>query len=358
MISTNKLIHLFQFVILVCLLQGNSQNVVHCYFCKEIIKSKYIIVDSKAFHQEHFLCKSCNKPITGSFTKKDENYFHPECFSQIVGLVCEYCKKIIQGEYLVNENKKYHKLCFENFVVPKCAVCKSPLVGEYREDIYHNKYHAYHSRDLYICDCCDRIICDAITNGGKTYNDGRHICNICYSSAIFEQKQFEKLLEKVSFKLNTFGMNFNLNSIKIKGVDKNVLRNAAKIFTESTQGYCQSETTGNYLNERLISQKIMHTIFVLNGIPSLHIESIIAHELAHAWIYEKGKKNLSPKTLEGSCNFVSYTYLKSIGQSAAYEIIKMIEMDPDPNYGKGFLEIRDKFGYKPFSDFLAFLRNN
>jgi hypothetical protein len=77
----------------------------------------------------------------------------------------------------------------------------------------------------------------------------------------------------------------------------------------------------------------------------------------HSWIYENTKKNLSDKINEGSCNYVSYLYLRLLNNNLAADLIKILETDPDINYGKGFLEIRQQFEKKSLNDFLAFLKN-
>lgn len=336
--------------------QNFTQNKIRCAYCQQEIHSKYILVDGKAYHPEHFLCKACNKQINGNFMKKDGDYYHPDCYSKVEELICDYCKKPLDEEYIVSENKKYHKSCYENYILPKCSVCNFPLKGKYSEDIYKNKFHTYHLNEMHLCDACNRIICQALTNGGHDYLDGRHICNICYATAVFDQKQFEKLLVKVSGQLTSIGIKFNLKNIQIVGVDRNVLRNKAKNYTERTQGYCNSEKFNRYIDKRIVDQTISHTIYVLSGVPSLVIESTIAHELMHSWIFENTKNNLSDKINEGSCNYVSYLYLRSLNQDSAEDLIKKLETDSDINYGKGFLEIRQQFENKSINDFLTFLK--
>ncbi|NJD22316.1 MAG: protein DA1 [Melioribacter sp.] len=356
-ISSNY--QLKSFIIILFLIaqsQNFAQNKIRCVYCQQEVNNKYILVDGKAYHPEHFLCKECNRPINGNFVRKDGSYYHPDCYIIAERLICDYCKKALNEEYVVNENKKYHKSCYENYILPKCAVCSMPLKGEYYEDIYQNKYHPYHRNELHQCDCCNRIICQSITNGGQDYSDGRHICNKCYATAVFDPKQLAKLLTKVSERLSSIGIKFNLKNIKIVGLDRNVLRNKAKDYNENTQGYCDSKSLNKYIDDKLVAQTTYHNIYVLNGMSSIVTESIIAHELMHSWIYENTKNNFSQKINEGSCNYASYLYLKSLNQNSALEQIKLLETDPDAIYGKGFFEIRQRFENKSVYDFLTFLR--
>jgi len=148
-----------------------------------------------------------------------------------------------------------------------------------------------------------------------------------------------------------------LKNIKIAGVDRNVLRNKAKNYNENMQGYCDSKSLTKYIDDKLVNQTTYHTIYVLSGMSSILVESIIAHELMHSWIYENTKNNFPQKINEGSCNYASYIYLKSLNQNSAFEQIKLLETDPDSIYGKGFLEIRQRFENKSVYDFLAFLKH-
>ena len=270
--------------------------------------------------------------------------------------VCAYCQKKISGEYVIVGDKKYHRFCYENFIIPKCAVCNLPISGSYFEDIYKNRFHSYHLNEFPKCDCCNRLICQSITKGGREYQDGRHICNICYATAIFDQHEIERLLEKVSGRLTALGLRFSMGNIKIIGMDRNNLRSKAKSYSEKPQGFCDSETHEKYIDDKMVKRSIYHTIYILTGVPSIIMESVIAHELMHAWIYDNTKNTLSDKVCEGSCNYASYLYLKTLYQNPDIDALKMLEADPDPVYGVGFREIRDRFENKALPEFLGFLK--
>jgi len=231
------------------------------------------------------------------------------------------------------------------------------LEDTFIEDIYHIKYHKYHKNEYPVCDCCNRIICQRVTQGGRRYSDGRNICNICFASAVFDQREIERLLEKVAYRLTGLGIKFNLRNIRIIGVDRNILKNKAKNFTDKMQGCCNSETITKYTNDKQTNRTFTHVIYILSGIPATTIESTIAHELMHSWIFENTKNNLPDRICEGSCNYTAYLYLQTINSSAATEVLKLLENDPDPVYGKGFLEIRNKFQFKSVNNFLSFLKD-
>jgi hypothetical protein len=334
-----------------------AQNNLRCEYCKEIIKTKFVKVDGKYYHTEHFLCKQCGKPIEGSYDKDNGGYYHHECFAVIAGLFCDYCKNRLDEGYIVSNYKKYHKSCYENYILPKCAICGKSMDDKYIVDCYGNKYHPYHKNEAPTCDCCNRLISQTITHGGKKYADGRSICNICYSSAVFDQREIERLFAKVASKLSDLGIKFNLNNIRILGVDRNALKSNAKNYSNRMQGCCNSETHTKYVDNKLVNRSFTHVIYVLNGVPSLAIESTIAHELMHLWIFENVSKNLPEKICEGSCNYASYIYLKSLNSGSTSDMIKMLELDPNPVYGGGLTQIKSKFESKTVWELLSYLKN-
>ena len=52
-----------------------SQSVT-CSYCGKKITGKYLVVDGKAFHPEHFICGKCGKPIEGAYQKFGLKYYH------------------------------------------------------------------------------------------------------------------------------------------------------------------------------------------------------------------------------------------------------------------------------------------
>ncbi|MBA4317591.1 MAG: hypothetical protein C0412_04245, partial [Flavobacterium sp.] len=326
-----------------------AQSEKKCNYCGKPISGKYLIVEGKVFHPEHFLCTKCGNPISGSFTTVNGKYYHTNCYTEAAGLVCSYCGKNLKDEYVLRDGKKYHKDCYENFILSKCAVCNLPLSGQYTIDMYGNKYHTSHISEMPKCDCCDRIISSKLTNGGKEYPDGRHICSICYSTALFDARDFETALQTVAQKLNSMGLKLDLNKIKISGVDRNSLREIAPEYTSNMQGYCYSETKSEYSNNIMTRKFTNHIIYVLTGLSAAAFESVIAHELMHVWLYDYTKNEHTDRIREGACNYISYLYLNSMLVKSAADFIRKLEANPDPVYGGGLREIKNRFQGKSLS---------
>ncbi|MDA3861056.1 MAG: protein DA1 [Melioribacteraceae bacterium] len=295
---------------------------VKCNFCGENIVGEYIVVDGNAYHQNHFKCANCNKPINGDYASKDGKYYDKECNSNLFSL--------------------------------KCSICNEPINGEYLIDDHGLKYHKYHEAELKRCDNCNRLISNKTTLGGIVYNDGRNICNICNNKKLNFYKGYKQSFNQVVSRLNNYGLRFDESTIKLKIVDLNKLQKISGIrYSKNIRGF-------TYTNIKTIgtNKTFEHTVYVLNGIPPKYAESTIAHELMHVWISENIEHKLDQHLEEGSCNYISYTYLKSDYSDDAKEIVRQLHSNPDKIYGDGYRKVYDRFIGRDFNLFLDYLRKN
>ncbi len=339
---------------------GNSfsQEAVVCFSCGQNITSTYLTVEGKFFHPEHFVCGKCGKPITEGYKKKGETFLHADCYAIEEGLICNSCGKVITENYISASGKPYHSACYNNNVALRCAVCGEPLLGTYTTNIYNDAYHPQHANELEKCDNCGRLICPRLTHGGQKLSDGRAICNICYSKGLLSDSEREQLLTKVCTRLRGFNLALRRDAIAIRAVDRNKL---IQFYDrqgpiDELRGFCKSESQESYINNKLDKTITHHTIYVLEGLPSIDLEGIIAHELMHAWIYENAKRTSALATIEGSCNYISWLYLRSTGDPESRFIIKRMEENTDQVYGKGFRDIKSRFEGKPIEELLKFLK--
>jgi hypothetical protein len=341
---------------IICSPEISGQEVI-CNYCKAVITGNYLIVDGKYYHPEHFLCAKCGKPISGSYKVENGKYYHPDCSAIETGLICAYCNKVITGDYITSKGKVYHPECYNNNVVPQCSVCLQPLSGEYKIDVYGNKFHAYHASEFNKCDNCGRLICPELTGGGISYGDGRHICNICYKKAVFTERDINDLLDKVMNKLNDLGFDLKSDNISIQGVNLNELKRVSGTDTFSElEGFCSSDASSETINGILQRKTFTSKIYVLNGIPAINLEAIIAHELMHAWMFQNTKNEQSSEVCEGSCNYIAYLYLLASSDPEVQYILKRMDKNPDIVYGGGYLKIKERFGGKPLSALMDYLK--
>lgn len=328
-----------------------------CFYCKQELTGSYVQAEGKNFHPEHFFCNGCSKVISGSYSVKDGRFYHPECLAKKSALYCSHCGKELAGEYLVSDDKKYHESCYTEFVQAKCDICKKPLSGTYEVDDYGNTYHSSHRGETEPCDACRRLISPSLTGGGKKYQDGRAVCNICFPAAVTDDGIINSLMIKVLRVLKNSGITIKTEALSIKGADRNTLKQkSGGIYSPSMRGFCDTKIATQYKNGKKEKETATHTIYVLNGVPSIYIEMTIAHELMHVWFYQNTSKKHNAQILEGSCNYTAWLYLKAEAGKDLARLQKNLLNDPDPVYGDGFRKIHSMFSGKSVSEFLSYLK--
>ncbi len=332
-----------------------AQNII-CSGCNKKIEGTYLKIDNKYFHPEHFLCEKCGKIIEGNYHKESNKYYHSSCYAEAFIGKCEVCKKAIESEYIVKDGKKYHPECFNEKVALKCSICSKVINDEYFNDFYGNAYHAFHEKEYPKCDNCRRLICSAITEGGKVISDGRNLCNICLRNAVKSEKEINNLFKKVLSQLNKDGFKIIIKDIKVISADRKLLKKVAgNNYLENIKGFCVSDKKtiiGLTKNKSWTN----HSIYILNNVPAVFIESTIAHELMHIWITQNTKGEQDEDFIEGSCNYLSYHYLRNNNLEDAKVIKEFIMKDNSVIYGDGFRKVLKKMQGMPLNHLLSLLR--
>lgn len=99
----------------------------------------------------------------------------------------------------------------------------------------------------------------------------------------------------------------------------------------------------------------VHKIYLLENMPYLYLQSVIAHELGHVWINEN-KINIPKFEEEGFCQLLSY-YILSIDFSLTgnHEVGKLEAFD-DCIYGDGFRFMKKKLDSLGWSQLLTLMK--
>lgn len=183
-----------------------------------------------------------------------------------------------------------------------CSICNNIIKDkEYYVDAWGNPFHMYHKRTGIFCECCSRIISEKITNGGYKLDDGRYICTLCDVSVVKSEKEIENSLNRVLDILKDNNIsNLIREELKINLINRNSMSEQYKFHeVEHLKG----------LTKVIPSEKEIFNIFILNNLPKIQFEAILAHELLHVWLFKKNI-NLSKPIMEGFCNLGSYLIYK------------------------------------------------
>ena len=85
-------------------------------------------------------------------------------------------------------------------------------------------------------------------------------------------------------------------------------------------------------------------IMALHGCSRLLLGAVLAHELGHAWVFQKGIEGLSPMEEEGFCELCSHQWLAGSTDPRAAYLRERIAKNPDPVYGHGFRTMQARAG--------------
>ena len=316
-----------------------------------------IIFISVIFSNEIIKCSYCSKKIDGEYYYIENKKYHELCYNDHIVPKCSFCNKSLTGRYMVNENGQYHNDCYKNHILPKCSVCIKPLEKEYNYDAWGNKYHSYHSYGKGNCSSCSRIISDRTTGGGMTHFDGRSVCNVCLKDIVDTEYKIEKSRKRVLSLLGKLGFENLPIDVPVSLKNRNELRilmpenPMVSGLTNSSYSYTE-DYYGN-----IIEEKSEYEIFILDKLPEIDFDSILAHEYLHVWLY-MNKLDYSSQITEGFCNLAkAQVYKKILDEHSLIQLSKMDD-DPDPNYGHGYRIMNQCMDYYGWEKLIKLFKNN
>lgn len=347
-----------------------------CDICnEEISEGEYIILGDSVYHKHCFdktpKCPVCGHPVIDNYEKDHQGrFFHYDCYHSTAK--CSYCNKLIlKGKYVVTEdgrtfhrkcyqkapkcglcqsplgddsveinNRRYHRNCYENAV--KCDVCNDPIFGKYQIDIYGRNIcskHLHHEK----CSVCE------FPQISKRLNDGRGLCDRCSKSAIYNESLASRLFQKVRQDLvKELGLKID-HDIEFQLIGRDKLNQLDNKASPSMLGKFLRQT--KTLNIPLIGSKTIDeqfTIYILYGLPKKLFQSVVAHELTHAWQALNCSQEQSTELKEGTAELVAFLYLQNRNEQIWMDRIENNEENLyRENFKKAFI-LYEKLGHKDF----------
>lgn len=225
-----------------------------------------------------------------------------------------------------------------------CCICREALSGKIIQDLWKNAAHFAHG--VSFCGSCDRILSCYASGGAYQYSDGRYICGLCKKVAILDDITANKSRRKVLELLEKVGFQGIPKNIKIVITHQHHLSSHSR--QRGTAGL--TLTQFHFSNHKRVGAT--HQIGILNGLPKIEFEAILAHELLHVWQHEQHIK-LSTLYAEGLCELGAFAiYSSEKSDFAKHKIQKMLN-SKDPVYGNGFklfYKKLEKMGWKKLID--------
>lgn len=231
-----------------------------------------------------------------------------------------------------------------NTKIIKCVVCKQTIIGEYTIDSWGNTAHKSHNnRPTEFCNSCYRVIEESPIFKSKALLDGRKLCFQCsltkVESLAVAQKSFKEIKDIYSkFKLLNIP-----DGVKLQLVSLPEIKRVAKTTSNSIRGLTTTQYTV-LMNHR----KYSYSIYVLNSLPKLEFEAVLAHEMLHVFLIENNI-TLPHHKMEGFCNLGSYLIYARDRSKHGQVMLAHMEKNPDHAYGVTFREMKSillKFGWR------------
>ena len=279
-------------------------------------------------------CNFCKNKINNRYVMQEKNAYHEQCYKDHIQLRCYHCENIIHGKYNLKDEKSYHQKCFKNYILDKCDVCYNPIEGEYIKDLWGNIYHNYHRSKMPLCESCNRLISNTITDGGYIINKSRSICNICWEYAINDKDEIENIYSDLRNKLMGIGINSLPKNMPIILIDsKEELFRISKIpSSNGLQGYTKYDY--QTIGRKKINENF--TIFILSNLHEINFRAVLAHEMLHVYLF-KNDISLKGSLVEGFCNLGSkYVYDSNLENKISELKLESMYKNNHPEYGKGF----------------------
>jgi len=310
---------------------------IRCAYCgQEITEGRYIQVDGKFYHENHFLCAACGKPIgTSDLVKADGKYYHASCYKAKAAPRCAFCFEPIQGQYVQYQGKNYHPECYEKNIALRCDFCGEIIEGEYYTNFWGDHYHAYHEGKVPECDYCGRLIGDLHNKGGVRYPDGRHVCDLCRLTTVDNLTMAQRLLQEAREHLRSYGIVIDQAEISLQLTTRDVIAKHLKTSGTSQTGFVKH----HYSTRHGVVTDQSFDIYILTGMPRTYYLSTAAHELMHVWQNLNGPLENDEALCEGSCNYASRLVLESMGGAGAEYVLRNLELNGDPIYGEGYRRV-------------------
>ena len=237
---------------------------------------------------------------------------------------CVGCGKSVGNEWITSEGSIWHASCF------RCDLCSKPLGSPYTfSDIWVWRVCHRHP-SLISCDACGRL-----HDGARNDPAVLDRCDICRAAGVDSDRAARDRFHASVGWLKKQGLDGDGTSpLKLHLVDASWLhREAGHVVDGQALGVARHTITDYGGGRRTVTHD---GIAVLRGLPDPLFESVVIHELGHAWLTIRGVHGLPQRDEEGFCQLLSHRFLSRSPHAAAAGYARKIEISDDPIYGDGF----------------------
>lgn len=274
-----------------------------------------VITDNKSIKKDLFNkvyyemeCPTCNTKITGQYIEVDGCYYHPECYQKTFGIICCINNKYINGSYYT--------------------------------DPYGNNAYTYHFDNLNAFHCQS---CSVMYANYDNTTLQKQLCPSCYIDSKHSNQDIQNALKYVSYILKKTG----IYPISLKASD------IAVCSHQKMEGLSGDKITKGlaFVKQTNFSSTFEFSIYIIEHLPKIEFQAVLAHEIGHTWIADQGIK-LPKQHEEGFCNLCSFLIYEDWNCTHGDLLIERLEKDTTPIYGNGFRAMKKQLFKKGWKQFL------
>ena len=229
---------------------------------------------------------------------------------------CAQCDQTIHGPRLQALGRSWHP---EHFC---CGVCHRPLGGRFLVNFHQEPFCTEHAASACTCEGCGHL-----TSGG--------LCRSCSTGILADPGEAAALLTQVQGLLRAQGLPWWPQTFPVRLV-------GAQELGAGTAGSPRvgeiSKLTLTDAQGRL--SRVVPEIRLLSGRPKILQGAVLAHELGHGWLFQKGLEGLPHALEEGFCEFCAHLWLGRNGDPRAPYLMARLARNEDPVYGGGFRTVQ------------------
>lgn len=235
---------------------------------------------------------------------------------------CHACGEAILGDCLRALDRTWHPAHF------LCGVCNKPLGNRFLINHHQEPFCAAHDQEAVLCECCGHLIT------GSTPTKG--FCRKCTDDILKDERDAAILLGGIQAQLRKQGLPWWPQSFPVHLVGPEDMKVPGLEHEYPLLGVISKVTYTDRIGRQL---RRVPEIRLLRGHPRLNQGTVIAHELGHAWLFQKGFLDLPPDLEEGFCEYCAHHWLsRSLDPRAPY-LMDRIARNSNPTYGGGFRKV-------------------
>ncbi|MBQ7280483.1 MAG: protein DA1 [Bacteroidales bacterium] len=295
-----------------------------CTKCGKFIKGSKTPYGGKYYHRECMVCAYCGGELHGRIATFNGDLYHPECNPASGKKICAYCRKEINQSHYIVGDKRYHKECYHNHIQKRCVICGQSITGPYVTDYWGNSAHTLHNGEKsQLCFSCGRFV-----SAHPTYlAPNIALCEICSSTAITTDSQVEECRSKV---LQIF------QSRNVTGIPEKI---PVVLKNKEYLGNATGRIKYSIFNILGASDFVIEMTY---GLPELHFQGVLAHEMLHSWLALYAR-SMSKEENEGFCNLGSAFVYQHFDTPHASYLLKSLYKSTDAVYGDGYRQMKERY---------------